>query len=74
MIFFVELDIYDPGPDFFTSGLFLGLKSGLPVGLAGADGPVRPQAQNKAKLCKKWIITLVFEKNANFSAKIFKKS
>jgi hypothetical protein len=66
MIFFVELDIYDPGPDFFTSGLFLGL--------AGADGPVRPQAQNKAKLCKKWIITLVFEKNANFSAKIFKKS
>jgi hypothetical protein len=23
-------------------------------------------AQNKAKLCKNWIITLVFEKNANF--------
>jgi hypothetical protein len=22
--------------------------------------------QNKAKLCKNWIITLVFEKNANF--------
>jgi hypothetical protein len=39
MIFFVELDIYDPGPDFFTSGLFLGLKSGLPVGLAGPMAP-----------------------------------
>jgi hypothetical protein len=32
------------GPDFFTSGLFLGLKLGLPVGLGGAGGPVRPQA------------------------------
>jgi hypothetical protein len=26
-------------------------------------------AQNKAKLCKNWIITLVFEKNDNFFAK-----
>jgi hypothetical protein len=26
--------------------------------------------QNKAKLCKKLIIKLVFEKNANFSPKI----
>jgi hypothetical protein len=33
-----------PGPDLFTSGLFLRLKLGLPVGLAGAVGPVRPQA------------------------------
>jgi hypothetical protein len=32
------------GPDLFTSGLFLRLKSGLAVGLAGAEGPVRPQA------------------------------
>jgi hypothetical protein len=32
------------GPDLFTSGLFLRLKLGLPGGLAGADGPVRPQA------------------------------
>jgi hypothetical protein len=31
-------------PDLFTSGLFLRLKTGLPVGLAGAAGPVRPQA------------------------------
>jgi hypothetical protein len=23
-------------------------------------------AQNKVKLCKNWIVTLVFEKNANF--------
>jgi hypothetical protein len=29
-------------------------------------------AQNKAKLCKNWIITLVFEKNANFLPKIGK--
>jgi hypothetical protein len=29
-------------------------------------------AQNKAKLCKNWIITLVFEKNANFFAEIGK--
>jgi hypothetical protein len=29
-------------------------------------------AQNKAKLCKNWIITLVFEKNANFLQKIGK--
>jgi hypothetical protein len=28
------------GPNFFTSGLFLRLKLGLPVGLAGAEGPV----------------------------------
>jgi hypothetical protein len=27
------------GPDLFTSGLFLRLKLGLPVGLAGAEGP-----------------------------------
>jgi hypothetical protein len=27
-------------------------------------------AQNKAKLCKNWIITLIFEKNAIFSPKI----
>jgi hypothetical protein len=33
-----------PGPDLFTSGLFSGLKLGLPVGLGGAGGPVRPQA------------------------------
>jgi hypothetical protein len=39
---FVDIHIY--GPDLFTSGLFLGLKSGLPVGLGGAVGPVRPQA------------------------------
>jgi hypothetical protein len=32
------------GPDLFLSGLFLRLKSGLPVGLAGAAGPVWPQA------------------------------
>jgi hypothetical protein len=31
-----------PGPDLFTSGLFLGLKLGLPVGLGGAGGPIRP--------------------------------
>jgi hypothetical protein len=31
-------------------------------------------AQNKAKLCKNWIITLVFEKNANFFAEIWQKS
>jgi hypothetical protein len=31
-----ELNI---GPDLFTSGLFLRLKLGLPVGLAGAKGP-----------------------------------
>jgi hypothetical protein len=31
-------------------------------------------AQNKAKLCKNWIITLVFEKNANFFAKNWQKS
>jgi hypothetical protein len=30
-------------------------------------------AQNKAKLFKNLIITLVFEKNANFSPKIVKK-
>jgi hypothetical protein len=29
-------------------------------------------AQNKAKLCKNWIITLVFEKNTNFLPKIGK--
>jgi hypothetical protein len=29
-------------------------------------------AQNKAKLCKNWIITLVFKKNAIFSPKIGK--
>jgi hypothetical protein len=32
------------GPDFFTSVLFLRLKLGLPIGLAGAEGPIRPQA------------------------------
>jgi hypothetical protein len=31
-------------------------------------------AQNKAKLCKKLIITLVLEKNANFSQKICENS
>jgi hypothetical protein len=31
-------------------------------------------AQNKAKLCKNWVITLVFEKNANFSAENFRES
>jgi hypothetical protein len=30
--------------------------------------------QNKAKICKILIITLVFEKNANFSPKIVKNS
>jgi hypothetical protein len=35
---------YAPGPDLFLSGLFLRLKLGLPVGLGGAGGPVRPQA------------------------------
>jgi hypothetical protein len=30
--------------------------------------------QNKAKLCKNWIITLVFEKNANFFAENWQKS
>jgi hypothetical protein len=35
---------FGTGPDLFTSGLFLRLKLGLPVGLAGAAGPVRPQA------------------------------
>jgi hypothetical protein len=29
--------------------------------------------QNKAKLCKKMIITLVFEKNANFFRRKFPK-
>jgi hypothetical protein len=29
-------------------------------------------AQNKAKLCKNWIIPLLFEKNANFLPKIGK--
>jgi hypothetical protein len=29
-------------------------------------------AQNKAKLCKNWIITLVFEKNAIFCQKLTK--
>jgi hypothetical protein len=29
-------------------------------------------AQNKGKLCKNWIITLVFEKNGNFLPKIGK--
>jgi hypothetical protein len=31
-------------------------------------------AQNKAKLCKNWIITLVFDKNANFFAENWQKS
>jgi hypothetical protein len=31
-------------------------------------------AQNKAKLCKNWIITLVFKKNANFFAENWQKS
>jgi hypothetical protein len=31
-------------------------------------------AQNKAKLCRNWIITLVFEKNANFFAENWQKS
>jgi hypothetical protein len=31
-------------------------------------------AQSKAKLCKNWIITLVFEKNANFFAENWQKS
>jgi hypothetical protein len=31
-------------------------------------------AQNKAKLCKNWILTLVFEKNANFFADNWQKS
>jgi hypothetical protein len=31
-------------------------------------------AQNKAKLCKNWIIKLVFEKNANFFAENWQKS
>jgi hypothetical protein len=31
-------------------------------------------AQNKAKLCKNYIITLVFEKNANFFAENWQKS
>jgi hypothetical protein len=30
--------------------------------------------QNKAKLCKNWIITLVFEKNANFVGENWRKS
>jgi hypothetical protein len=30
-------------------------------------------AQNKAKLSQNWIITLVFEKNANFLPKMDKK-
>jgi hypothetical protein len=30
--------------------------------------------QHKAKLCKNWIITLVFEKNANFFAEKCQKS
>jgi hypothetical protein len=29
-------------------------------------------AQNKAKLCKNWIMTLIFEKNANFFAENWK--
>jgi hypothetical protein len=33
-----SLYFYAPGPDLFTSGLFLRLKSGLAVGLAGAVG------------------------------------
>jgi hypothetical protein len=39
-----RLYFYAPGPDLFLSGLFLRLKLGLLVGLAGAEGPVRPQA------------------------------
>jgi hypothetical protein len=31
-------------------------------------------SQNKAKLCENWIITLVFEKNANFFAENWQKS
>jgi hypothetical protein len=31
-------------------------------------------AQNKAKLCKNWFITLGFEKNANFFAENWQKS
>jgi hypothetical protein len=31
-------------------------------------------AQNNAKLCKNWIITLVFDKNANFFAENWQKS
>jgi hypothetical protein len=31
-------------------------------------------AQNKAKLCKNWILTLVFEKNAIFFAENCQKS
>jgi hypothetical protein len=31
-------------------------------------------AENKAKLCKNWIITLVFEKNAIFIAENWQKS
>jgi hypothetical protein len=31
-------------------------------------------AQNKAKLCNNWIITLVFEKNVNYFAKNWQKS
>jgi hypothetical protein len=31
-------------------------------------------AQNKTKLCKNWIITLDFEKNANFLAENWQKS
>jgi hypothetical protein len=39
----VDFDFIDaPGPDLFLSGLFLRLKLGLPVGLGGAGGPVRP--------------------------------
>jgi hypothetical protein len=36
--------LYAPGPDLFTSGIFLRLKLVLPVGLAGAAGPVLPHA------------------------------
>jgi hypothetical protein len=35
---------HESDPNLFTSGLFLRLKSGLPVGLGGAEGPVRLQA------------------------------
>jgi hypothetical protein len=31
-------------------------------------------ARNKAKLCKNWIISLIFEKNANFFAENCRKS